>query len=219
MSTSMASLPARTVDMTLALVPHLPWLPGRVWEPACGSAFGRLASPQRETKASKPCLPAVTEPLRRGGHASLTARALVRAACATCRYGARTCLSASGWSGLVLGTLAVLALQRPIRCRLRVVGGHRRLVGAILRRAALDIEVAPHAHRDDAGVDVVLALQRSHRGGKPRLVVGLLGGAIGRRFRLACHSALIPDGDRWCKSDIGADGGGKEKAPACFPRG
>jgi hypothetical protein len=31
--------------VTLALVPHLPWLPGRVWEPACGSASGRLGEP------------------------------------------------------------------------------------------------------------------------------------------------------------------------------
>jgi hypothetical protein len=47
---------------------------------------------------------------------------------------------------------------QPIGSRPRVVGGHRRFVGGIVRRAALDVEVSPNANRDDAGVDVVLAL-------------------------------------------------------------
>jgi hypothetical protein len=72
--------------------------------------------------------------------------------------------------------------------------GHCRLVGGLLRRAALDIQVPPYAHRDRAWVDAVAELQRSHRVGKPRLVVGLLGGSIGprwfRSFPLAWHSAL-----------------------------
>jgi hypothetical protein len=32
-------------DSYQTLVPHLPWLPGRVWGPACGSASGRLGEP------------------------------------------------------------------------------------------------------------------------------------------------------------------------------
>jgi hypothetical protein len=115
-----------------------------------------------------------------------------------------------------LGEMSPLPQQ--IRSRLPVVGGHRRLVGGLLRRAPLDIEMPPHAHRDRAGVDVVLPLQLSHRVGKPRLEVGLLGGSGCLRWSgslcLACAIApLIPDGGRWGKSAIGAGGGEKERAP------
>jgi Glycosyl transferases group 1 len=59
---------------------------------------------------------------QRGGHASLTARALVMAACATCDTPHEPRFRPSGWGLLVLGTFAVLALQRHVKTLEQAVG-------------------------------------------------------------------------------------------------
>jgi hypothetical protein len=55
------------------------------------------------------------------------------------------------------------------------MGGHRGPICSVVRRAPLDIHVLPRALRDDGGVDVVPALQLSHRVGKPRPIISVLG--------------------------------------------
>jgi len=70
--------------------------------------------------------------------------------------------------------IAASADQQPSAYCRRSLPPIRRL----LRHLALDIQVPPRALRDDGGVHVVIALQRSHRVGKPRLEISLLGGSI-----------------------------------------
>jgi hypothetical protein len=77
------------------------------------------------------------------------------------------------------------------------MGGYRGAICSIVRRPPLDIHVLPRALRDDGGVDVVPALQLSHRVGKPCPIISVLGGGSiswrwSRGFRLACHARVIP---------------------------
>jgi hypothetical protein len=60
--------------------------------------------------------------------------------------------------------IAALAHRQPIaRC-----SGHGRLIRGLLRRPALDVQVLPHARRDDAGVNAMLALELGRCAGLPR---------------------------------------------------
>jgi hypothetical protein len=76
------------------------------------------------------------------------------------------------------------------------------LIRGIRRRPPLDIHVLPRALRDDGGVDVVPALQLSHRVGKPRPIISVLGGGSMRwrwswSFLFSGHAPILSGWRHW----------------------